>query len=111
MLAVLAQLIHLCGNVESVYDPRIISLQLEQLHPDPISLHGHIFFLRLKVDQAPAPWKVRKCAPFSRDDRRVIAVLARTDDTWMFIESEGDLGLVGEARAFKYDFGAEFRDD
>jgi len=51
--------------------------------------------VRLEVDEATTPGEVGKRTPLGRDEWRVIAILAWTDDTGVLIERKGDVGFEG----------------
>jgi hypothetical protein len=75
-----------------------------------VGLHRDGFFLRLEVDEAASPWDVGEGTPLGGDERRVVVVLARTDNARVLVEGEGDLGLEREARPFEDDFGQSLLD-
>jgi hypothetical protein len=94
--------------MKSVDNPRIVALELEHASPGLVGLQGERLLLGLEIDEPPAPGLVGEAAPFGRDERRVVAILARTDDAGVLVEGEGEVRLMGQARPFEDDFGAKF---
>jgi hypothetical protein len=64
---------------------------------------GMASFFGFKINQSTSTG-----ALFRRDQRGMVAVFARSHDTRVFIEAEGDIGFKGQPRAFKDDFWTEF---
>src|SRR5512144_1868733 len=93
--------------METVDDPGVVALELEQAHPGRVRFHRHGLLVREIVDETPPPRDVREGAPFRRDKRRVVPVLARADDPRMLIQGERDLRLERESRPFEYDLWTE----
>lgn len=68
-------LVRLRGDVEAVYDPRIVFLKLEHARPGGIDFHGESFVLWIEVDRPLAPGVIGERAPLSGDQRRMITIL------------------------------------
>ena len=94
--------------MKTVNDPRIVALQLKQARPGPVGLHREGFLGRIEVDEAATPGLIAESTPFGRDDRRVVAILARPHDPGMFVQCKGDVCLECQPRAFENYFWAEF---
>ena len=101
-------LIRLRGNVEAIHDPRVIFLQLKQARPGGLGFHRPIFFVRPEINRSASPGIVGARAPLGRDDRRVVTIFARSHETRMLVQLEGNLRFERQAGALQDDLGAEF---
>ena len=108
ILGIRLQLVCARRDVKAIDDPRIIALQFKHPCPGRIGFHRKRFFMWLKVDEPAPPGIVRERAPLARNQWRMIAVLARSDDARMLVERKRNFRFQRQARAFENNFRCEF---